>query len=113
MLTTLAPYSKSLTDMRHSLREITLRNNEFTEFPEEIIVLVNLTSLSLAKNQLRLINMNIFPQLSQLTWLSLSNNFLQELPSDLDRCQNLLGIDISNNEFDRAFYIKKNKKGRL
>ncbi|KAI9303890.1 hypothetical protein BJ944DRAFT_250318 [Cunninghamella echinulata] len=100
MLTTLAPYSKSLTDMRHSLREITLRNNEFTEFPEEIIVLVNLTSLSLAKNQLRFINMNIFPQLSQLTWLSLSNNFLQELPSDLDRCQNLLGIDISNNEFN-------------
>ncbi|CAO3652424.1 unnamed protein product [Cunninghamella blakesleeana] len=86
--------------MRHSLRELTLRNNDFKEFPEEVIVLVNLTSLSLAKNQLKVIYANIFPQLSQLTWLSLSNNHLQELPTDLDRCQNLLGIDISNNEFE-------------
>ncbi|ORZ05815.1 hypothetical protein BCR42DRAFT_473872 [Absidia repens] len=98
-LTTMAPYYNALYEMHQSLRELTLRNNAFTQFPHEILVLTNLTSLSLAKNQIEYLELDLFPQLSQLTWLSLSHNHLVALPEDLASCRHLLGLDLSDNNF--------------
>ncbi|KAI8342165.1 hypothetical protein BC941DRAFT_449490 [Chlamydoabsidia padenii] len=95
----MTPYAHTLRSMSHSLKELTLRNNAFVEFPTEVLVLNELTSFSIAKNQLTKINVAVFPPLSHLTWLSLSHNQLESLPDDLACCHHLQGLDLSNNKF--------------
>jgi Leucine-rich repeat (LRR) protein len=106
----LTPYAIALGSMRHSLRELTLRNNAFVEVPSEVLELTELTSFSMAKNQLSRIDIAVFPHLTHLTWLSLSYNQLESLPDDLASCRHLQGLDLSNNKFHgKASTYKKRK----
>jgi Leucine-rich repeat (LRR) protein len=81
------------------LSELSLRENNFSQFPIEILVLKNLTSLSLANNQLEVIDKDILSQLPNLQWLNLAHNRLTELPVDIVCCHHLRGIDLEGNNF--------------
>jgi Leucine-rich repeat (LRR) protein len=106
----LTPYAIALGSMRHSLRELTLRNNAFVEIPLEVLELTELTSFSMAKNQLSRIDIAVFPHLTHLTWLSLSYNQLESLPDDLASCRHLQGLDLSNNKFHGKASTNKKRK---
>ncbi|KAI8141345.1 hypothetical protein BJV82DRAFT_689257 [Fennellomyces sp. T-0311] len=85
--------------MRQQLHELSLRENNFTYIPPEILCLTQLTSLSLASNRIHDIPEGTLSQLPNLQWLSLSNNHLTRLPKDLAKCHRLKGLDIHSNEF--------------
>ncbi|KAG2227195.1 hypothetical protein INT45_008439 [Circinella minor] len=95
----LKKYEKALHCMRHHLHELSLRENNFRYVPFEILCLTQLTSLSLASNTIQDIPEGTLCHLSNLQWLSLSNNNLAQLPLDLAKCCRLKGLDIHNNEF--------------
>jgi Leucine-rich repeat (LRR) protein len=82
------------------LSELSLRENVFKAFPREILVLSNLTSLSLANNRLRYIEPGIFSKLVHLEWANFGGNRLSELPTDITYCQGLKGLDLQNNDFE-------------
>lgn len=89
--------------MKQHLTELSLRENNFTKFPVEITVLKNLTSLSLANNQLQVIENDMLSQLTSLQWLNLSNNQLTELPLDIVCCHHLRGLDLENNNISSKY----------
>lgn len=84
---------------KQHLTELSLRENNFSQFPIEILALKNLTSLSLANNQLEIINKDVLSQLPSLQWLNLAHNRLTELPVDIVCCHHLRGIDLEGNNF--------------
>ncbi|KAG0186191.1 hypothetical protein DFQ28_008195 [Apophysomyces sp. BC1034] len=96
-ITSLQIYAKTLAGMKRQLRELSLRDNLFNQFPKEILVLKNLTSLSFANNLFHEIPPNTLSQLPVLQWLSLAHNKLKDLPQDLEQCRYLRGIDMENN----------------
>jgi Leucine-rich repeat (LRR) protein len=98
-LDSLRIYAKALTQLKQYLTELSLRENNFVKFPIEITVLKNLTSLSLANNQLETIESDTLSQLPNLQWLNLSHNQLKDLPVDLVCCHHLRGLDLENNNF--------------
>lgn len=98
-LDSLRIYAKALSQLKQHLNELSLRENNFVKFPIEVTVLKNLTSLSLANNQLEVIESDTLAQLPNLQWLNLSHNQLRELPVDLVCCHYLRGLDLENNNF--------------
>jgi Leucine-rich repeat (LRR) protein len=98
-LDSLQAYAKALLEFKQHLTELSLRENSFSQFPTEILVLKNLTSLSLAFNQLETIERGMLSELSNLQWLNLSNNKLKDLPIDIVCCHQLRGLDLENNDF--------------
>jgi Leucine-rich repeat (LRR) protein len=110
-LESLKIYSKAISHFKKSLTELSLRENNFTKFPQEILILTNLTSLSLASNQIQFIEEGLFSKLTNLQWINLSGNHLSCLPSDIVCCHFLRGIDLENNAFEsKPFFFKKKKK---
>ena len=101
----LKQYEKVLHCMRHHLHELSLRENSFRYVPFEILCLSQLTSLSLASNIIEDIPEGTLCHLSNLQWLSLSNNNLLQLPQDLAKCYRLKGLDIHNNEFSIKLFV--------
>ena len=106
-LDSLKNYAKALIQLKQHLTELSLRENNFSRFPIEITVLKNLTSLSLANNQLVMIENDTLSQLTHLQWLNLCNNRLVELPLDLISCHHLRGIDLENNAFEGKSTLTK------
>ncbi|KAI8880782.1 L domain-like protein, partial [Backusella circina FSU 941] len=104
-LESLKIYSKAIGHFKKSLTELSLRENNFTQFPQEILILTNLTSLSLASNQIEFIEQGLLSKLTSLQWLNLSGNQLSYLPSDILCCHFLRGIDLENNSFEKFPHI--------
>ncbi|GAN09216.1 small GTP-binding protein [Mucor ambiguus] len=102
-LDSLQSYAKALVQFKQNLTELSLRENNFSQFPIEILVLKNLTSLSLANNQLEVIHKDVLSQLPNLQWLNLAHNRLTELPVDIVCCHHLRGLDLDSNNFSSAF----------
>lgn len=102
-LTSLSIYAKAITQFQHHLTELSLRENLLFEFPQEITILKNLTTLSLANNQLEKIQNGTLSQFPNLLWLNISHNKLSELPTDIICCHRLRGLDIQSNKFTSAF----------
>lgn len=98
-LDSLQAYAKALLQFKQHLTELSLRENNFVQFPAEILVLKNLTSLSLAFNQLETIERDTLSQLINLQWLNLSHNKLKDLPIDIVCCHQLRGLDLENNNY--------------
>ncbi|KAI8886383.1 L domain-like protein [Backusella circina FSU 941] len=99
-LDSLGDYGNALESLKKNLSELSLRENLFKAFPREILVLNNLTSLSLANNRLRYIELGVFSTLVHLEWVNFSGNKLSELPLDITYCQGLKGFDLQNNDFE-------------
>ncbi|KAK4514230.1 glycogenin glucosyltransferase [Mucor velutinosus] len=110
-LDSLQTYAKALLQFKQHLTELSLRENNFSQFPIEILVLKNLTSLSLANNQLEVIHKDILSQLPNLQWLNLAHNRLTELPVDIVCCHYLRGLDLESNNFSSfpsiIFYLTR------
>ncbi|KAI9336035.1 hypothetical protein BD770DRAFT_415851 [Pilaira anomala] len=96
-LESLAIYAKALGQLKQYLAELSLRENNFKQFPPEVTLLKNLTSLSLANNRLQVIEPEMLSSLVHLQWLNLSNNQLTGLPLDIVCCHHLRGLDLENN----------------
>lgn len=105
-LDSLRIYEKALQQLKQHLTELSLRENNFVTFPPEITVLKNLTSLSLANNQLTTIESDTLSQLLNLQWLNLCNNRLTTLPVDIVCCHHLRGLDLENNHFESKHEIR-------
>lgn len=80
-----------------NLTELNLCRNEFTEFPKEISELQQLVKLYMNQNNIKCIPENIFPSLKKLKFLKMSTNKLSQLPSDMNKCENLIYLNLSNN----------------
>ncbi|KAI8637888.1 hypothetical protein BD408DRAFT_447243 [Parasitella parasitica] len=110
-LNSLQKYAKALIQLKEHLTELSLRENNFSQFPFEILILKNLTSLSLANNQLEVINKDVLSQLPNLQWLNLAHNRLTQLPVDIVCCHYLRGLDLENNNFSTfpnvIFYLTR------
>ncbi|CAO3689998.1 unnamed protein product [Rhizopus stolonifer] len=96
-LTSLKPYIDAIGKIKKNLMHLSLRENKLSRFPIETTSLPNLTSLSLAENNLKFIESGIFPRLVNLQWLNLAKNSLESLPVDIVECFKLRGLDMSNN----------------
>ncbi|XP_049326910.1 malignant fibrous histiocytoma-amplified sequence 1 homolog isoform X2 [Astyanax mexicanus] len=80
-----------------NLVELNLSRNELVEFPLEIKDLGNLVKLYMNQNSIKIIPEEIFPSLKKLQFLKINTNRLTKLPSDLNRCQSLVYLNLSNN----------------
>ncbi|XP_051563673.1 malignant fibrous histiocytoma-amplified sequence 1-like isoform X2 [Myxocyprinus asiaticus] len=80
-----------------NLTELNLSRNEMTDFPLEIQELRQLVKLYMNQNSLKTIPENVFPSLKRLQFLKLSTNRLGKLPQDINKCQNLTYLNLSNN----------------
>ncbi|XP_026070751.1 malignant fibrous histiocytoma-amplified sequence 1-like [Carassius auratus] len=90
---------KQITDINQlkNLTELNLSRNEFTDFPVEIRGLHQLEKLYINQNNIKTIPENVFPSLEKLWFLKLSTNRLEKLPQDINRCQYLYYLNLSNN----------------
>ncbi|XP_016430546.1 malignant fibrous histiocytoma-amplified sequence 1 homolog [Sinocyclocheilus rhinocerous] len=80
-----------------SLTELNLSRNEFSDFPVDIRGLHQLEKLYINQNTIKTIPENVFPSLEKLRFLKLSTNRLEKLPQDMNRCQHLNYLNLSNN----------------
>ncbi|XP_059390596.1 malignant fibrous histiocytoma-amplified sequence 1 [Carassius carassius] len=80
-----------------NLTELILCRNEFTDFPVDIRGLHQLEKLYIHQNTIKTIPENVFPSLEKLRFLKLSTNRLEQLPQDINRCQHLIYLNLSNN----------------
>uniref|UniRef100_A0A671P9G2 Uncharacterized protein n=1 Tax=Sinocyclocheilus anshuiensis TaxID=1608454 RepID=A0A671P9G2_9TELE len=80
-----------------NLTELNLCRNEFTDFPTDIRGLHQLEKLYINQNNIKTIPENVFPSLEKLRFLKLSTNRLEKLPQDMNRCQHLNYLNLSNN----------------
>ncbi|XP_073693063.1 malignant fibrous histiocytoma-amplified sequence 1 homolog [Garra rufa] len=80
-----------------NLTELNLCRNEFTDFPVDIRGLRQLEKLYINQNNIKTIPENVFPSLEKLKFLKLSTNRLENLPQDMNRCQYLNYLNLSNN----------------
>lgn len=87
-------YRLSLFD----LEALSLDDNRFAEFPEQIVQLTRLTLLSFARNELQRITEEV-SRLSSLTVLHLESNRLHELPSQLSSASDLRKLTLQHNKF--------------
>ncbi|CEG67425.1 hypothetical protein RMATCC62417_03858 [Rhizopus microsporus] len=97
-LDTLEPYIDALAELKKNLIHLSLRDNRFPSFPIELILLTNLTSLSLAENRIGRIADGMMSRLPNLQWLNLSKNRLRVLPADIVKCSQLRGLDVTSNK---------------
>uniref|UniRef100_A0A672LCH6 Uncharacterized protein n=1 Tax=Sinocyclocheilus grahami TaxID=75366 RepID=A0A672LCH6_SINGR len=81
----------------HFLIELNLSRNEFSDFPVDIRGLHQLEKLYVNQNNIKTIPENVFPSLEKLRFLKLSTNRLEKLPQDMNRCQQLNYLNLSNN----------------
>uniref|UniRef100_A0A8C1DFX8 Uncharacterized protein n=1 Tax=Cyprinus carpio TaxID=7962 RepID=A0A8C1DFX8_CYPCA len=56
-----------------------------------------LEKLYINQNNIKTIPENVFPSLEKLKFLKLSTNRLEKLPQDMNRCQHLNYLNLSNN----------------
>jgi Leucine-rich repeat (LRR) protein len=101
-LDTLEPYIDALVELKKNLIHLSLRDNRFPSFPIELILLTNLTSLSLAENRIGRIADGMMSRLPNLQWLNLSKNRLRDLPADIIKCSQLRGLDATSNKLTRT-----------
>ncbi|XP_043101468.1 malignant fibrous histiocytoma-amplified sequence 1 [Puntigrus tetrazona] len=80
-----------------NLTELNLCRNEFTDFPADIRGLRQLEKLYINQNNIKTIPENVFSSLEKLRFLKLSTNRLEKLPQDMNRCQHLNYLNLSNN----------------
>lgn len=80
-----------------NLTELNLCRNEFTDFPTDIRGLRQLEKLYINQNNIKTIPENVFPYFEKLRFLKLSTNRLEKLPQDMNRCQHLNYLNLSNN----------------
>ncbi|KAI4896254.1 hypothetical protein NFI96_031502 [Prochilodus magdalenae] len=80
-----------------NLTELNLSRNDLIEFPLEIKQLRRLGKLYMNQNNMKNIPDGIFPSLEKLQFLKISTNRLARLPSDLNKCQSLTYLNLSNN----------------
>ena len=102
----LPPHIQSVTNIKH----LFLRDNKLIEFPDCIINMIQLKTLSLSFNNIKIIpdsiggstQSNVFPKktnLINLEYLFLYNNELSSLPDSINNLTNLKFLDIRNNKF--------------
>ncbi len=90
-----------LPDMHRlqALKELSLENNKFREFPLEICQLQNLIVLNLKNNHLQALPAEI-GQLRALEWLHLGHNELNALPPEFGQLRALEWVSLDGNELN-------------
>lgn len=79
-----------------SVRTLSLADNKFTKFPDEVDNLTSLEYLDLSGNKIKDISSGI-SRLSKLHYLNLSGNKIKNLPAEIGDLKNLKELDLSNN----------------
>lgn len=79
-----------------NLKKLVLTNNQFENFPQEILALTNLTALYLGENKLTALPEEV-AELKNLQYLSLNSNQFIKLPIDIDKLTNLRALDLRDN----------------
>jgi len=78
---------------------IDLSKMNLSFIPDVVFTLKSLKALSLADNQIEVISSNIV-KLNNLNWLSLSNNMLKLIPPEIGKMNNLTRLDLSGNNLN-------------
>lgn len=82
-----------------SVRKLSLRNNNLTSFPADILKLKNLSFLDLEQNQLQTLPREI-EQLTDLKELFLLENKLTSLPDNFGNIKKLKTLGLASNQLD-------------
>ncbi|XP_018329952.1 leucine-rich repeat-containing protein 58 isoform X2 [Agrilus planipennis] len=106
-LTTFTARNNNLTNeslpktfsVNYSCRELNLNGNCFTEFPEQILDLINLKYLYLGGNKITSISRNI-GKLSNLQILSMGGNALTEIPASVGQLKMLHALVLCDNQIE-------------
>lgn len=100
-------------DLPANLRSLILKDNKFSEFPEEITNFSELEYLDLSINKLKNIPENI-GKLSKLHYLDLSDNKIDKLPAAIVNLKNLRELNLEGNKLkDVNFNLCSLKNLRL
>lgn len=76
--------------------------NQLTQLPNGIEKAKGLLALNLSNNQIALISPDLFVQCTELMFLDLGNNKLENLPAQLRRCCSLQQLILCNNPLRHA-----------
>jgi hypothetical protein len=90
------------------LRVIRLNDNDFTEFPVELLQMPNLTTISLLNNKIKKVDLSGVDIQCNLSYLILSENKLTEVKA-LERLQNLDYLYLDNNRLSEIPYLRIRK----
>lgn len=91
----------SVVKHKESLIDLDLSNNNLAAFPEEILTLSNLRSLTLDKNQIKHFPIDFSSIFSNLKLLSISNNQLEGLPINLSKLEKLQYLNVACNQISK------------
>jgi hypothetical protein len=95
---------KEYTSLEEALKEpanvyrLDLSHNGLTEFPMEILRLINLQTLNLSNNGIEILPADIV-KLHKLQYLNLSTNGIKKLPAEIASLRHLKKLDLSQNQF--------------
>jgi protein scribble len=85
-----------------SLQNLELADNKLEKMPESIVLLRNLTFLSIGNNQIGALPCPF--ALEKLVTFSAPNNLLNEVPTSLKDCKDLEVLDLSGNPLRPEFW---------
>ncbi|KAK5575716.1 hypothetical protein RB653_006850 [Dictyostelium firmibasis] len=92
--------SKSLVRISHSLTTLNLSENKIQELDESLSCLVNVKTLLLDCNMIKVIPGSVLGSWKSLVTLNLPHNFISDLPAELITLGNLRIIDLRGNDFE-------------
>lgn len=86
-------------DIQEKVKNLSLANNKFRDFPAGIYRFKQLKYLNMNDNKIKELSMGI-AELRNLEYLNLSNNRIKELPLDLGEMKQLKILDLSGNRLE-------------
>ncbi|EAL72309.1 leucine-rich repeat-containing protein [Dictyostelium discoideum AX4] len=93
-------YSKSLIRISHSLTTLNLSENKIEVLDESLSCLVNVKTLILDCNMIKVIPGSVLGSWKSLVTLNLPHNFISDLPAEIVTLDNLRIIDLRGNNFE-------------
>jgi len=80
-----------------NLEVINLSGNQFTQFPYQLLEIMNVREIYLGSNQIGVLPRN-YENLFNLEILYLGGNFIKKIPDELSQLKNLTSLNLSDNQ---------------
>ncbi|KAK5575715.1 hypothetical protein RB653_006849 [Dictyostelium firmibasis] len=106
-------YSRSLIRISHSLTTLNLSENKIEVLDESLSCLVNVKTLILDCNMIKVIPGSVLGSWKSLVTLNLPHNFISDLPAEIITLDNLRIIDLRGNDFEFYKNLPSNESSSI